>query len=321
MPESTDSLVQSLNWDTAPRIKERVPAVERIMSADQAAAYTAGKIEARPAVILPADAVPQAPPPAPVPGTPALPVQQMAPPAPSAQPASLAPQPLPERTASRIDRLLGQRDAANERSQLLEQRLMDTTRRLEFLESGQSRQPAAPPASNAPWTNQFGSSSPGFAADPNSAPPAGDYVSRRELQAIVDRTREESRNAIGLYHAQLSSSGEAIRDFPDVFNDPGLRADADRLLREDPHLSQDPHGPYKAAAMARGLRGFENRVGPAQIPAADQRKAEISGLGITVPEGSGSQDPRQRYLAAFQRARETQRPDDWLAAMRLAEGL
>lgn len=306
-----------LDLSTAQIIRRRVSPADRSMTREAASAFQRGDITgpspapepdfsaaAPPTPVVPAQAA--IPVPAAAPAVPAAPV------APTAVPGAPVSDTYPKRANDRINKLYGQRMEALEYAQQLEAKFAETNRRLDAL---LSRQAPGAPAPTAPYTNQYGSSHSGFGAPADGTPPAGDYVSRAEMQAILDRERSLVSQAFELTRSHDAARAEAFTDFPDVFGDPELRSAADRILASDPYLRQDPKGPYKAAALARGLSVSESREAAAALAAADVRKAAISGVGPSVAEGNGPPADRvQRYRQAMAYAAQTQRPEDFTRA-------
>lgn len=293
-------------------IRRRISPAERAMSAAQAEAFQKGL---DPGIQLP-PAIPAAAAPAntsnavqaipiPVPGAalPATaPVAAAAPPAPA--PTSDA---YPRRANDRINKLYGQKMAAEEYAASTAAQLAEANRRLEMLLTREAGRTAAP----APYTNQYGSH-PGLGAPSDGPPPAGDFISRSEVQAMLERERSLAGQAFDLIQAHNAARAEAVTDFPDVFADPQLRADADRILASDKHLRASPNAPYLAAALARGLSVADARDAAAQAAVADVRKTALSGIGPSVAEGNGPPaDRATRYQAALVRATRTQLPEDW----------
>jgi hypothetical protein len=281
------------------------------MTRDAASAFQRGEVAApaAPESDFSAEAAPAPPPVAPAQAVipvPAVPTGPAPPPVTGA-PVSDA---YPRRVNDRINKLYGQKREAEEYNARLEAQLAEMNRRMEALTAR-----SAPPAS-APYTNQYGSSQhSGFGAPPDGAPPAGDFVSRAEMQAILDRERSLVSQAFELTRAHDVARAEALTEFPDVFGNPELRAAADQILASDPFLRQDPKGPYKAALMARGFSVSESRESAAALAAADVRKAAISGVGPSVAEGNGPPaDRAQRYRQAMAYAAQTQRPEDFTRA-------
>lgn len=319
--------VDKLDWDSRPMIRKRISPADRALTAEQVKAYQAGQLQVEPAVIVNAPAalqdngpsiaaapiVPEQaaiPIPAVVPAAPLAP-SPAAPPTQAAAPTSPA---YPSKVNERISRLWGERADANDRAARAEAQLADLSRKLDSFM--QTRPPQSSP--EAPYTNQFGSSQ-GFSHSPAS-PPQSDYVSRAEMQATVERIERATMETIDLRNAHLSSAAEAARDFPDVFSNDDLRQAASSILARDPALQRDAHGPYKAAALARGLYGFESRSPSAQNPVDAVRKQVLSGLGTSVPEGSGAPTPQHLAQLAFDRAKATQDIQDWATFMRIARG-
>ena len=302
----TDSQFQQLDLTTAPVLKKRTSPVDRSMTDVQAASYQKGEISA------PEQMIPVVPAPIPVqqapidPANAAIPVPQPVAPSTSAA-APTAPQ-APQDDL--VSRLWGARPALSATDQLL----IETQQRLDRLLQAQQAAPAAPVA--APHQNYFGS-------DPvQQAPaaPAPQYVSRQEMQAMLDQQKQLVAGALQLHQAHLTSRAEAERAFPDVYRDSNLRQAADQIWASDRSLQANPNGPLLAAALARGLRGSQAAQTPLSAAAADARKMQQAGVGVSSPDGSGAPPPNQRYQAALARARATQDPTDFLQAMLIARG-
>jgi len=299
-----------LDLSQAQVLRRRISPADRAMSKEQAAAYQGGAVSA------PAD-VAFAPATAPAPVAVPVPVAQAAIPVPAAPPAPAAAVPgapvsdaYPRQVNARINKLYGQKMEAQEYAAQLAAQLSETNRRLDSLVNREAGRPAAP---SPPYTNQYSSS--GFGAPSDGPPPAGDFVSRAEMQAALDRERSLAGQAFDLLRSHDAARAEAFTDFPDVFGNPELRAAADQILASDSFLQRDPKGPYKAALMARGFSVSESREVAAAAAVADVRKAALSGAGVSVAEGNGPPaDRAQRYQDAMAYARSTQRPEDFVRA-------
>lgn len=303
------AISQTIDLDSAPIINRRIPLVERVMTVHQAAAYQKGEIPA-PIQHSSEQALPPLPPPVPVSAT--VPVAQQTIPIPGA-PVAPTSDNYPARVNDRIGKIWGQYRGEQERAAALEAQLIETNRRLDQL---MSRGAPAPEAQ--PYTNQYGSYTPQTQAQPGS-PPAGDYVSRQEMQAWFARSQQVANAEKQLASSQNAARVEAERDFPDVFANPELNARAAQIWTADPALQADPHGPWKVAAMVRGISAGFAPSGPALSTVADLRKTALSGVGVSVPEGSGAASPDQAYHQARQRALATGRQEDWARVFALAK--
>jgi hypothetical protein len=225
----------------------------------------------------------------------------------------------PARVNDRINKLYGQKREAEEKAQQYEAILAEQNRKLDMLMGMQQRQPN-------PWTNQYGQSehqpSSGFIPAQSNPPPAGTPVSREEIQALLGAERQAFAQSMQLQHAHSASRDDAARDFPEVFSDQNLRQAAERIWASDPYLQKDPQGPYKAAALARGLSVNEQRAAIAQAVATDVRKTALTAMGPSVPDGTG-QGPsqQQRYEQALARAKYTQEMSDFVLARKIQLGL
>ena len=202
-------------------------------------------------------------------------------------------------------------------------------RRLSELETRFTQAQQAPPAHLAPpqagpydpyaqTTTQNSNFGPGQPGDPHAG-----YVSRAEINTLLARQQQEMAAHSALQQAHIVARLEAERDFPNVFNDPELRSAANEIWERDPYLRNDPRGPVKAAALAQALSVGASPS--AQNPAAVlQRKAALSGVGPSIPSGSEASqqnDAAARYNQAMQRARYTQRIEDFSRARRIQLGL
>lgn len=257
---------------------------------------------------------------APTTPTPAPPASLTTPISPTAAPATNPPSPevpapptFPQdspKVQDRINKLWGEKRSAEERA-------AEAERKYTELLAAQARLPAFSQVGNPAPTDSFSFGS-GASSD---SPPAG-YISREEFQRELNRQTQELLRHQALTQAHTVSRSEAQRDFPDVFADPELEAAANRIWSDDKALREDPHGPYKAAALARGLRpslgGSAQRSG--DVPAS-LRKEALSGTGVSVPEGSGASSDRvARYKEAMARAARSGSEDDAVRALLIARG-
>lgn len=305
--------VEFMDVAAMPPLRQRTSPADMAMNREQAAAYVAGQL---PAPGMEGPPPPLAPPPAP----PAPPVPPV--PATTPIPQATGPDVRPQDADSvkrRIGKLYGQWKSEQERAADLEGRLQRAEAALNAIQS--------PPR---PFSNQFGQYPPAPALapatpgmQPESSPgQPSDYVSRTELLAALrahsELIAEQTRNA----SAQATARREAEADFPDVFADPDLKEAADRIYASDPFLKADPNGPYKAAAMARGLRDpFAGAPAGGPAPTAE-RKAQLAGIGVSIPQGAPSQPNERelRFREALAYARRTGRLSDYARARRIQMG-
>lgn len=220
------------------------------------------------------------------------------------------------RVQDRISKLYGAWKSAEERALESDQRLAAVLARIEGrLSPGpsgdsffQATPPPAPPQISSPYPEPVG---------PGTEKP----LTRSELFSVLQQHTQELQKVSLLASSQAASRVEAERDFPDVFADPQLRQHAEYIRQRDyPH---DPSGPYKAAALARGLA---LPVGGAPLgngaSSAILRKQELMGIGPSVPEGTGtSNDPFARYNEALQIARASGREEDLVRLRLIQQGL
>jgi hypothetical protein len=294
------------NLSDLPPIKTRIPRLDRSYDTlQQAVAAVRGGDELDSVAVdvepAPVDAGPP-------PAAPAIPSS-----APAVE-APVTPRDTP-RVRDRIAQLWGQKRDAEERAAALEARLAALER------TPPPIYPSPPvdwpaPGANPPYPEP---SAPTPFGQAPPLPHAG-YVSRAELAALLAQQRQETRLMNELGTAQIASRLEAERDFRDVFENPELRAAAADVWERDRSLQTDPRGPWKAAAIVRGL----SATSPAApgSPAPDARKQALAGTGPTVPAGgtSASPDRAARYNAALRQARQSQRPEDFARARRIQLG-
>lgn len=299
-------------------IRERVSYIDRLargetpgapapLPPDQGSALAPPNVltERAPSGVMP-DAAPPAYAPPPAPPGPAAPAADIPP---------VLPQDSP-RVQDRINKLYAQRRGAEETVARLERIVAEQNARFDAFMTGVSR--PAPSQPNV-YPTVPGGMMPPFGSDQNAPPPAGDSVSRAELARILAAERNQFLALNALNRAQDSARVEAQRDFPDVFAQPELRAAFEQIVGSDPVLAGDPYGPYKAAALARGLIGAHG-VATAP-PAGEARRQAISVPGVSVPESQASQQSREsRYYAQLARARVTQDPTDFVKARMIQLG-
>ena len=126
----------------------------------------------------------------------------------------------------------------------------------------------------------------------------------------------------GLSSQQNASRSEVERDFAQHFIDPQFRQTYETVLTEDNSFRDDPHGPYKAALLARGMLA-DVPASEAASPAADAaRRQALTGIGPSVPEGNSAPqtDRVTRYNAAIARARQTGQDRDFVEALMIKNG-
>lgn len=214
------------------------------------------------------------------------------------------------RASDRINKLYGQVKSRDDEIAGLRQQISDLATRL------QPQGYAAPPQPAQSYMNQPSSFEPAQAPSPD----AGSFVSRQELTRILSDVTRAQAEQNALYQAHSVSRREAELDFPDVFADSDLRDSANRIWEQDPYLKRDPMGPYKAAALARGLGGRGSGVQGGNQQSSALQKGMLSGIGPSVPEGQGQVDDRfSRYEDAKKRASQAEdrvEQDYWLGQMR-----
>ena len=298
-----------MDLSEAPILRQRTPNVDKpLLTAEQAARYNAeanlrsseGAVTTS-AGIGPTPPSAYTPPPAPVPG---VATSIPAPAAPAVPPSA----PDAGRVSERIARLFGEKQAANDRADQLAAQLAETNRKLDAFMLNQGR--ASTPNQNNIYEvgSQAGTSRP------------ADNISRAELQTILEEHTNKLAQSFRTVQEQQASNLAAERDFPEVYQDPNLRAVADKVWRLMPALQADPNGPYFAAVMARGLVSDPNSATAAAVSAA--RKSNLSGVGVSVADGNGpANDRAQKYEAAMARARSSQRTEDFVLADLIRQGL
>lgn len=214
------------------------------------------------------------------------------------------------RVQDRINKLYAQKRSAEEEAAGLRALILEQSNKIDALTASRAY---GPPPSSIPETP------PSYVPGEPPAVPAGQYISRHELERILTAERQAAARIAALSNAQIVSRDEAVRDFPDVFADPDLRSAADQVFRSDPAFSGDPNGYYKAAALVRGLQPA-SRPNPAPVSAAARKHA--MSFGPSIPEASAPQPNNvERYRAALNRARQTQRPEDFVLARKIQLGL
>ena len=301
MPPEDANLQKSdhefLNLNEATVIRKRVSAVDALQGMTTPVPDAPAPLSTPPA---PTAAAPPPPPPAaapppapPAPASPSLPFADSEP-----------------RVSDRLNKLYGQRREAEEHSARLEAMLVEQNRRIDALIASQTSRPSDHPA---PYTNQYSSSpTPGTSVD------AGQPLSRQDLQAILEQRDRAIFGALSVREQHDLAREEARRDYPEVFSNADLNAAATRIWNEDRYLRSDPHGPYKAAALAYGLLSRKLPSGAA----SDAQKAAIAGVGISVASGNAAGPSQaQRYEQAMARARATQSDNDFILARKIQLGL
>lgn len=294
-----------LDLAAMPMLRERTSPADQAMNREQAAAYQAGQINSPAANREAAQAppVPQARP------------QPAAEPVITASTPPIQPQDAPS-VQKRINKLYGQKKAAEEVALANAERARIAEERLAQFQQFQPPQALQPPA----YQNYPQPVNP-YAPQPET--PADQTVSRAELQAALNAHGQFITNQMRLTNSHLISRREAESDFPDVFSNSELREAADQIWAADPYLQSDPQGPYKAAALARGLRASEIAAS-GSVPTA-ALKAQLAGIGPSVPDGSGApsqaSDRAARYNDAIRRAALTGRTADFARARRIQMGI
>lgn len=246
----------------------------------------------------------------------------VAPSAPAASPAVIVPvapaspaptsDSYPQRVNDRINKLWGQKQEAQEYAARLEAQNAELARRLSALETREA---------GRPYTNQNPYESSGLVPSQSSPPPAGDFISRAEMQAMLAQQGRGIAEFLALQTQHTAARNEAEREFPDVFQRPEARAAYDQIWTSDPYLQRDPNGPVKAAALVRGFLGADPRSAPAQ-PSADVQKQVLAGVGPSVAQGSAPANAQElRFKEALARAAQTQNPSDLVRARMISLGL
>lgn len=316
---------QQLDLNNAPVIRQRQSAVDVGLTPVQFEMYQKGALNLPAEHIAPAASL--------VPPPPASPMEARETyiPPPSQQPLGQAaisqtnqgpPPVLPtdtSRVQDRINQLYGRSKTAEERAADLESKLLDLQRRLD---EGY-RAPAPAPAQYAPQPPGYQPY--GFEAAPSYAPqtlPVGDHVTKAELFQFMKAMQQDTAAQTALANAHTVARLEAEREFPDVYQNPELRAVASEIYTRDQGLQRDPLGVKKAALMARGLSVSDIRVQAATAASQSVRKEALTGLGSTVPAGSGqAPDQSQRLNQALAYARTTGRMEHFVQADLIRRGL
>jgi len=218
-----------------------------------------------------------------------------------------------ERVQKRINRLFGQRMAAEERNGEYERQISE----LQTQVAGLQRPATTAPAQN--YTPQYQAAEPYGPVGQAEPASAGDLISRSEVQNLFSQQTQALSAAFQTQQAQIASRASAELEFPDVYGNPTLRQAAEQILESDPHLRADPRGPMKAALMARGLT--DGGILPQTVESGlstDARKQALSGPGATVPQGTpNAQGLVQQYQAALDRAKASQDDMDFVRAREL----
>lgn len=304
---------EELDLSAIPITRRRISPSDRAMTRDQAAAYQAGAMSAPGTVPLDDGGTNPdfSQPPLPLyqpgpPGTEPPPVQPQQPP--QYQQPPLGPQDT-EPVRKRINKLYGQWKGAEERAVSFEDRALRAEARL-----AEMTQYQPPPRPANPYE-------PAASAVEGQPPPA-DYVPRAELQNLLYAQTRFLLEQQQIRDAQLRARAEAETDFPEVFTNPELREQVDLVMQRDQFLQRDPQGPYKAAALTRGLN--TQNVPPGGYAPTAVRKAQVAGLGATIPSGnqqSQLSERQARYNQAIQHARRTGDLADFARARRIQMGL
>lgn len=315
---------EELDLSSIPITRRRVSPADRAMTRDQASAYQAGAMSA-PGTVPMDDGGPNpdfSQPPLPLyepgpPGTQPQPVQPQQPP--QYQQPPVGPQDT-EPVRRRINKLYGQWKGAEERAVSFEDRALRAEARLAELTQPQMPpmpQYQPPPPAPRPQNPYESAASP-----VEGQPPLADFVPRAELQNLLYAQTRFLMEQQQIRDAQLRARAEAETDFPDVFANPELRDQYDLVMQKDQFLQRDPQGPYKAAALARGLN--PSQVPPGGYAPTAARKAQVAGLGATIPSGnqqSQLSERQARYNQAIQHARRTGDLADFARARRIQMGL
>lgn len=295
-----------IDFDSAKVLKPGRDPVANSVDATTAQAIREGRIQPDQVIQPTPDPVeaPEAAQPAPQPAqNPAVPTQTPVDQAP-VQPTDS------DRVQRRINRLFGERQEAREERDQYAQEIADLRAQVARL-SGTAQVPQPSPQ---PTNDYFGAGQ----QQPQPAG-AGDSLSRQELESLMARQTQYIQNLLTVRDAQASSRSEAEREFPDVFADASMRQTYEQVA---PQFAQLPNGPYLAAALVRGVvdRGPTSEAG--QVP-PEARKAQLSGVGASVPQGTGNPPDAlvNAFESAFARAAQTQTMDDWTRAMELKKQL
>lgn len=330
---------EMLDLENATVLKEARDPTKHLMTASEAQAFQSGQLEVErhdpklqpitegPHALVTPDQDPQpAPPPvaAPqqVPGVeaPQQPVPQQVQTQPPG-PAMISDQQVPVNpndsrpVQKRINSLYGKMRSAQEERDTAMQRIEELEGRLNQL----SPVPAPPPAQN---TFTLDTGLPVAASQPAS--PAGeDFVSRGELKNVMTDVVKTILGQTALTSAQTSSRQEVEQAYAQDLSDPEFVATMETALETD--FRNDPRGPEKAAAMARGiLAGRPDNLQPAAGATADTaRRQALSSIGPSVAEGgvAPADDRVSRYNAAIEYAKRTGKDEDWARALRIKEGV
>jgi hypothetical protein len=214
----------------------------------------------------------------------------------------------------RINQLYGQMKSAQEERDVFAGQVASLEEKIARLEQTSAR-PAEP-------TYTLENPYPPHNPTPQGPPAGQEFISRGDFnKAMSDLTQAITRQNT-LVDAQRSSRGEVERDFAQHLSNPEFNSNYETILQHD--FRGDPNGPMKAAIMARGmLAEGPGQLQPAQGAAADvARRQALSNIGPTVAEGgvAPAGDQVSRYHAAIDRARQTQKDEDWAYALKIKEG-
>jgi hypothetical protein len=315
-PEPTSQFIE--DWSTVPVYKQP----KNIARNDELMALAHKKGDTPPQQAATVEAAPAGGAPPPVPEPPVgQPAAQPGAPAPAATPPQVTTT-IPTETVvgaptgpadsepvqKRINRLYGQRRAAEEQNDGLKNEIEQLKQQLAQLNAPGSNPLAQHPQN--PYTPQ----SAGYQQDP----PGGDYISRAELQQTLSAMALNQSRLTALANAHSVSRIEAERQYPEVYNDPTLRHTADQIFASDPALQQDPNGPEKAALMSLGMHRTSGDVAGTVTPSPEARKQGMSGAPTdpTAPATApaGEVNPVAMYQQALARANYTGSIDDMAIA-------
>jgi hypothetical protein len=330
MPDPSEAPSKEfIDLDQATVLKEPRDLTRHLMNKAEAASYQSGQLAvenanpSRSHLKLIDDGTPPVPQPqpAPQPIPQAQPQPQVLPPAQPQQvqgpsPALVSPQAPPapaapvvptdsERVQRRINRLYGQMKSAQEERDVYADRINQLEQQVNVLSQ---------PAQTQYQLDQG-------AALPTGTPPAGDYVSRQELNQMFGQLTQAIQRRDALSTSQHASRAAVEQDFAQQLQDPNFRQTYETILAQDASLAADPNGPEKAALQARGM--LADFSAPTGNPAdAARRQALSPGVGPSVPEGAPAQpdDRVTRYNQAIARAAQTNRDEDFVRALMIKNG-
>lgn len=292
--------------------KQRISPVDRAMTPQQARDFQSGMITPPPASLSDLDHAIEMPNRGPAPEGAPAPMPDPAVPAPNADIRASD----SDNVRRRIGRVYGQWKTEQEKNASLEARLQATEQQLSQYRAAPAPAPA-PQQYQQQQPPQQGYDSYGVTQTPQPELP----VSRAEFaQALQEQARFLS-SQMQLAHAHTVSRRDAEMDFPDVFSNPELKEAAAHIYQSEPFLQRDPFGPYKAAALARGMAP-DNPPAGGPVPTA-ARKAQLSGFGSSSAEGAAQpvNDQSARYYQALTHAKRTGRTEDYSRARQIQMGM